>query len=606
MRIKALEVRRFRSVQSSGLAECGDLNVLVGKNNAGKSNLLSAIEIVLRHFRSGTVTDFWRVSRPQDEFTGRVQSRPIQIGIEFELDSATNTELRKELTRATPHLQKAIDQIAEHKSFSVILAARVGSDGSAFTHIQDIGPGTLVSTSELIEFAGVRLLGVSREAAIELFEIQRTVSVLSNDIEGLNELSKERRWMEVTAGSSRAPVSAYWNYEVRRRLSFETTRELEVSLQNSKSADESAAIISQMIELKKSLIETALKRETTSPFQAFAGEARIPPPYITWILNKLGAIDVKHFKEDKQKIGREEAGTFVRMKVRRGGPEQLGAVQHTIKELLGVHVDAFQPEDRERGAEMDVDQFLVEANGAGIREALRIILDLELKNPDLALIEEPEVHLHPGLERVVAGYLRNKSKQIQIFITTHSTEFVDSITFQNAYLISRDSNEHTVTQVIRASEAARIPAELGLRLSSLFMYDRLVFVEGDSDENVLRTFGHKLELDLAQSNVGFVHMKGVRNFAHFAAESTLELLSKRQIQIWFVTDRDERNDEEVKRMLERLHGRAKLYVLPKRELENYLMNEDAILRFIEYKQGVQPRSRRKCRARKSPRLFRRQ
>ncbi len=42
----------------------------------------------------------------------------------------------------------------------------------------------------------------------------------------------------------------------------------------------------------------------------------------------------------------------------------------------------------------------MEANGAGIREALRIILDLELERPAFALIEEPEVHLHPGLEKV--------------------------------------------------------------------------------------------------------------------------------------------------------------------------------------------------------------
>ena len=79
-------------------------------------------------------------------------------------------------------------------------------------------------------------------------------------------------------------------------------------------------------------------------------------------------------------------------------------------------------------------------------------------------------------------------------------------------------------------------------------------------------------------------MAGARNFAHFAAESTLDLLSRRRIQMWFVTDRDEITDAEINRMIERLRGRAKLEVLPKRELENYLLDPAAISALIEEKQ----------------------
>ncbi len=234
---------------------------------------------------------------------------------------------------------------------------------------------------------------------------------------------------------------------------------------------------------------------------------------------------------------------------------------------------------------MDVDDFLVEANGAGIRESLRLILDLELKNPQLVLIEEPEIHLHPGLSRVVVTYLREKARNIQMFITTHSTDFVDSVSFKNVFLVSRDAQNKTACLPVEADEgASQIPAELGLRLSTVFMYERLVFVEGPSDEKVLRELARKLDLDLAKWEVGFVYMGGVRNFAHFAAEATLDLLSRRRIQMWFVTDRDESEEAEVKRMVDRLGGRAKLTVLRKRELENYLVNEAAIVAFVEDKQ----------------------
>jgi predicted ATP-dependent endonuclease of OLD family len=208
-------------------------------------------------------------------------------------------------------------------------------------------------------------------------------------------------------------------------------------------------------------------------------------------------------------------------------------------------------------------------------------LDIELRNPKLVLIEEPEVHLHPGLSRVVASYLRNKSSDVQMFLTTHSTEFVDSSLYQNIYLISRDANNRTVCLPVGGEEdALRIPSELGLRPSTVFMYDRLVFVEGPSDEAVLRELARKLDIDFSRANVGFVHMGGVRNFAHFAAGATLELLSRRQIGLWFVADRDESDDVEVARMIERLGGRANLTVLRRRELENYLLNEQAIQSFI--------------------------
>jgi putative ATP-dependent endonuclease of the OLD family len=324
---------------------------------------------------------------------------------------------------------------------------------------------------------------------------------------------------------------------------------------------------------------------------AFAGPAKNPPAYALWLMEQYGSTPVLHLEENKDPIGKDEAGTLLDMKLQRGGMDRLQTLQQTIRALLGVAVDAFQANTRgaERTAEMDVDNFLVEANGAGVRESLRLILDLELKKPSLLLLEEPEVHLHPGLARVIATYLREKSREIQMFVTTHSTEFVDSVAFQNAYMVSRDEQYKTVCQSITESDGPLLlPSELGLRLSTVFMFDRLLFVEGPSDEVVLRTLAKALKLDLTKSNIGFVHMCGIRNFAHFAAEGTLDLLSRRKIEMWFIADRDERNEEEVRKMEARLGPRAKLKVLERRELENYLLDEAAIRKLIEGKRKPKP------------------
>jgi hypothetical protein len=154
-------------------------------------------------------------------------------------------------------------------------------------------------------------------------------------------------------------------------------------------------------------------------------------------------------------------------------------------------------------------------------------------------------------------------------------------------MVSRDENRKTTCEKIDENDALlRIPVELGLRLSTVFMYDRLVFVEGPSDEEILRELGRNLNIDTGRANVGFVYMKGVRNFAHFAAEGTLDLLTRRKIKMWFITDRDERDDSEVTRMLNSLEDRAQLRVLKRRELENYLLVPDAVRNFITEKQGA--------------------
>src|ERR1700738_518980 len=127
---------------------------------------------------------------------------------------------------------------------------------------------------------------------------------------------------------------------------------------------------------------------------------------------------------------------------------------------------------------MDVDDFLLEVNGSGIREALRLVLDVEFQHPKLLLVEEPEIHLHPALETGMMRFLKGISLSCQVFISTHSTNFLDTPEMSNVYLISKIGGATKVDQLTLEDAEAVLPKELGVRLSSLFMFDRLVFVEG--------------------------------------------------------------------------------------------------------------------------------
>ena len=95
MSIRSVQVRHFRSVANAELANCGGLNILIGKNNAGKSNLLNAIELMLEHLKRGRIAGPWEVERAQAEFTDRNESTPIRIGVEFELAPKTIESLQE-------------------------------------------------------------------------------------------------------------------------------------------------------------------------------------------------------------------------------------------------------------------------------------------------------------------------------------------------------------------------------------------------------------------------------------------------------------------------------------------------------------------------------
>ncbi len=483
MGIRSVQIRGFRSISSSGLGKCGALNVLIGKNNAGKSNILSAIELVLLHLKEGRVVGTWPVARrPKGEFTDSNELNPLRIGVEFDLPPDINEGLRSRLTKEAPHLERSIEQIKAHDTMVFILAAAMEGE-AGFLFVEQMAVGKLTSKGEDLAIEGsIRLLSVTRPVALELYTNLMSARLLMSDIEALQEIGSERRFpaYEYILQQPKERRAAMLPQYSSTRLRSEIVRQLAPRFAAASSREDLDNAVNQTIAETREKIQLVEKRETEGSLAAFAGDSKSAPAYAEWLIHQFGETPFLHIKERKEEIGRDEALTLLKLKTRRGGPERLETIQQTVRALLGVKLDAFEPEmPTARGAaEMDVDDFLIEANGAGIREALRVILDLELKNPKIVLIEEPEVHLHPGLARVLAGYLREKSETIQMFVTTHSTDFVDSVSFQNVFLVSRGSRNRTISQTVEAEEGAlRIPAELGLRLSTVFMFDKLMFVD---------------------------------------------------------------------------------------------------------------------------------
>jgi putative ATP-dependent endonuclease of the OLD family len=545
------------------------------------------------------------------DFHNRDLKVPIEIRVVFSFSDAERDALLHDVVSEVPEMRNAVEGLDRSLLLSISIQARhIPSADGPLIYVREIA---FVQPEDVNSQRGHRIvLQLGPEAASELQSRRTESQRLRARARGLQyflDRFDAEDWARLArrgseGESSSAPLS-YYLREFTGSLPSGIAGEIRALVTRSRSYEElQTNVLSQLSELQS---EAELYESTalTTKVSTITGEVTKVPLYINKLLARLSGVGLLHLRERRKDIGAEEAQRLLNLKVSRGGPEVLRGIQEIVQSLLGVQVDAFsvgaadgdidrldrrRPPPRQR-AELDVDNFLVEANGAGIREALRIILDYEFEHPHLVLIEEPEIHLHPALETSMLRYLKTLSKVCQVFIATHSTNFLDTADIGNVYLISKKAGTTTAKLLGNEEIVEEVPPELGLRLSSLFMFDRLIFVEGTTDEAILREVANDLGRNLASVNIGFIPMGGGRNIAHFASEGTISFLVRRQVKCWFVLDRDEKDEEEIVKMKERLKDHAELCILGKREIENYLLIPRAIAEYMERRLDSENRER---------------
>lgn len=140
--------------------------------------------------------------------------------------------------------------------------------------------------------------------------------------------------------------------------------------------------------------------------------------------------------------------------------------------------------------------------------------------PMVFFIEEPELYLHPGLQRrLVEWYLRNTPHMY--FMTTHSNHLLDmtmdqlNIAVFNFSTAASEGDEEmfNVRRVNRADQSSL--ALLGVRASSVFLVNATIWVEGPTDRKYLRAYFVLLEAAFAplqqmkeDTHYGFVEYGG--------------------------------------------------------------------------------------------------
>lgn len=166
-------------------------------------------------------------------------------------------------------------------------------------------------------------------------------------------------------------------------------------------------------------------------------------------------------------------------------------------------------------------------NGLGLNNALYISMLLayfekrmEQDNTagQLLLIEEPEAHLHPQLQRVLFGRLL--AKECQIVATSHSTHISSRADLKNLLVFTQEEDALTTSckpvaaPEIEESDISDLERYLDATKSVLLFARRVILVEGMSEVFLVPSLVKEvMNVDLEEHGVSVVPIHGV----HFEA-----------------------------------------------------------------------------------------
>jgi predicted ATP-dependent endonuclease of OLD family len=153
-------------------------------------------------------------------------------------------------------------------------------------------------------------------------------------------------------------------------------------------------------------------------------------------------------------------------------------------------------------------------------------------------IDEPEVFLHPDLQEKLLESLLEISKNAQVFIATHSPVFIQKETINNVYRFYKDEKNNTkiIHPKIKGEKQKTLIQILHYTNSAkIFFTNKVVLVEGHSDEYFFRCFWNQFKSDKKiEENLEIIRIDGKGNY-----EKTWKpFLDKFEIRNYFIGDWD--------------------------------------------------------------------
>jgi AAA15 family ATPase/GTPase len=238
----------------------------------------------------------------------------------------------------------------------------------------------------------------------------------------------------------------------------------------------------------------------------------------------------------------------------------------------------------DHGVELDIG-----LGGSGFLQVLQLLTFILIKKSNIVLLDEPDAHLHPSLQKTLIQILTDlsKSENIQFILSTHSKEIIQQTDPRNIIQITNESN--VGKRLDSYPELITLMNQLGtldnVDLALLMKTKRCLFIEGD-EQRILKNLATILGKDVFQGNNQVIPISrgGGDNYRYYDDLTIFRKFIGDDLKAYSILDRDMKNEELVEDILKKSEEKhVKTHVWERSEIENYLLVPQLIERIINNK-----------------------
>jgi len=245
----------------------------------------------------------------------------------------------------------------------------------------------------------------------------------------------------------------------------------------------------------------------------------------------------------------------------------------------------------------------LESFGTGIHELVIMCSALALYEKRIVCIEEPEIHLHPYLQRKFINFLLYKTDN-NYFITTHSNVFLDFNEDTSIYHVTYNELKTTVSFANTSEKCCAILDDLGYKASDLLQANGIIWVEGPSDRIFLnrwiKLLNNRLNVDFVEGIHYSIMFYGGKLLTHISMKpfqffnDEFIYLLKLNRKAMIIIDRDGISpDSKLNQTKARINAETKrgnCWITKGREIENYL-SKNTLIQWLNEKHPNIPKSK---------------